>query len=231
VVGAQDLSSARERILSAIHEAVPANERQAAAPVSGDDGLLATAPSSVAEMSASFFSEVQSLGGTVTIVDGEAACADAIRDYVRQRGVSPIVVQSSPLAKTIGSLLAGLDVVEANEVASGEVERASLSLLEAVALLADTGSAVVVATNRQDRLLPYLPRACLVVSETRRLQPSLSSSVLALIEEASRTGAGGEAVIVTGPSRTADIEKVLVLGAHGPADLAIFLINVAADRA
>jgi len=30
---------------------------------------------------------------------------------------------------------------------------------------------------------------------------------------------------VTGPSRTADIEKTLVLGAHGPAALAVFLIG------
>ena len=30
---------------------------------------------------------------------------------------------------------------------------------------------------------------------------------------------------ITGPSRTADIEKMLVLGAHGPKDLYVFLIE------
>jgi L-lactate dehydrogenase complex protein LldG len=31
--------------------------------------------------------------------------------------------------------------------------------------------------------------------------------------------------MITGPSRTADIEKTLVLGAHGPRDLFVFLLN------
>jgi L-lactate dehydrogenase complex protein LldG len=31
--------------------------------------------------------------------------------------------------------------------------------------------------------------------------------------------------VITGPSRTADIEKTLVLGAHGPKDLYVFLLD------
>jgi len=31
--------------------------------------------------------------------------------------------------------------------------------------------------------------------------------------------------LITGPSRTADIEKTLVLGAHGPQELYVFLLN------
>ena len=35
----------------------------------------------------------------------------------------------------------------------------------------------------------------------------------------------GEVAIVTGPSRTADIEKKLVLGVHGPQKLIVFIIQ------
>ena len=31
--------------------------------------------------------------------------------------------------------------------------------------------------------------------------------------------------LITGPSRTADIEKTLVMGAHGPKELYVFLIE------
>ena len=35
----------------------------------------------------------------------------------------------------------------------------------------------------------------------------------------------GEFVIVTGPSRTADIEKILILGVHGPKRLVVILVD------
>jgi L-lactate dehydrogenase complex protein LldG len=35
----------------------------------------------------------------------------------------------------------------------------------------------------------------------------------------------GEFVIVTGPSRTADIEKILILGVHGPKRLIVLLVG------
>jgi len=36
---------------------------------------------------------------------------------------------------------------------------------------------------------------------------------------------GGEFLIVTGPSRTADIEKILILGVHGPKRLVVMLVG------
>jgi L-lactate dehydrogenase complex protein LldG len=218
------MSAARERILQAIRTAIDAPGRTVVDPPQFPS-LLAQLGSAAEQLAARFSAQVSALGGTVTIVDDESAWAGTIASYLQRRGLRSLMVQSSPLAATIGSLLPNCEVGDAKQYSSSDIERADCSLVEAVALLADTGSAIVLATNQRDRLLPYLPRTCMVVSVMDRLHPSLSTDAVASVNEAARQGIRGEAVIITGPSRTADIEKTLVLGAHGPADLAIFLLR------
>ncbi|MEI8373941.1 MAG: LUD domain-containing protein [Planctomycetota bacterium] len=38
-------------------------------------------------------------------------------------------------------------------------------------------------------------------------------------------GSRGEIVLITGPNRTADIEKILILGVHGPKRLVVLLVG------
>jgi L-lactate dehydrogenase complex protein LldG len=64
---------------------------------------------------------------------------------------------------------------------------------------------VVVA--RRDQLIPDLPAAYVL------LQSRYANSFPSMIS------------FVTGPSRTGDIERILVLGAHGPKKLTIYLIE------
>ncbi|MDR1385333.1 MAG: lactate utilization protein [Planctomycetaceae bacterium] len=106
------------------------------------------------------------------------------------------------------------------------------SIVGAEYLLADTGSAVVASPCAFDRILCYIPPVCCVVASasmirehlpaawqeiSRRIRGEEQSNVHLPIEK------HGEFLIVTGPSRTADIEKILVLGVHGPKRLVVFL--------
>ena len=45
------------------------------------------------------------------------------------------------------------------------------------------------------------------------------------IREKYKTRLPSQITLITGPSRTADIEKTLVLGAHGPKELHVFILN------
>ena len=101
------------------------------------------------------------------------------------------------------------------------------AVLRAQALLADTGSALVIETDAERRLAPYLPRTCVIVADAADIYPTFSAASMSAAFSAARRGDRGEALLITGPSRTADIEKTLVLGAHGPKALIVFITGVA----
>ncbi len=101
----------------------------------------------------------------------------------------------------------------------------SASVIEADALLADTGSCLIACPTAQDRLLCYLPPACVVVARVEQLLEHLPAAWPAIAPRVADPAQRGEFVIVTGPSRTADIEKILILGVHGPKRLVVLLIG------
>ena len=103
-------------------------------------------------------------------------------------------------------------------------ETMSASIVSPLVLLADTGSCAVEARCAFERFLCYLSPVCLVLASAQSLREHLPDA-WSEIESKMRANQNGEVAIITGPSRTADIEKKLVLGVHGPQKLIVFLIN------
>ena len=88
--------------------------------------------------------------------------------------------------------------------------------------LADTGSLVIFAKSNESRLLSLLPPCHIAVIDSSRIVPSLDD-VLRL-----RPLPGDDSsamIIITGPSRTADIEMRLVRGVHGPGEIHVIIID------
>jgi len=106
-----------------------------------------------------------------------------------------------------------------------EMGRLSAGLVAAEWLLADTGSAVVVNETPEQRLLCYLPPACVVVARSDQLREHMPAAWPEIARSTSDPDRRGEFVVITGPSRTADIEKILILGVHGPKRLVVLLIE------
>jgi len=98
-------------------------------------------------------------------------------------------------------------------------------LIAADWLLADTGSSVIVCRTPQDRLLCYLPPACVIVAPAERLAEHMPAAWESIAARAADAATRGEFVIITGPSRTSDIEKILILGVHGPKRLVVLLVG------
>ena len=107
-----------------------------------------------------------------------------------------------------------------------KLESISASLIPAEFLLADTGSAVVRSRSAFDRLMNYLSPVCLIAAKKSQLREHLPHAWPELAVRISSAGeAAGEFLLMTGPSRTADIEKILILGVHGPKKVVVFVIE------
>lgn len=103
-----------------------------------------------------------------------------------------------------------------------ELAGADAGITSALGIAAETGSALLPALLPDQRAVSLLPDLHLIVIPEERVVEDIAG----LMRLFTGTGdAGGNAVIVTGPSRTADIEKELVLGVHGPRRVAVFVLQ------
>ena len=91
-------------------------------------------------------------------------------------------------------------------------------------LVARTGSIVLTTHSGFGRVLSVLPPAHMVVARRSQLFADLDDAYHLLQTRYHRSWPS-MMTIITGPSRTADIEKALVLGAHGPKKLFVLLLD------
>lgn len=93
--------------------------------------------------------------------------------------------------------------------------------------LADTGTLVLLARPGQARSVSLLPPVHIAVVTSDQILTGLSDLFSLLRAEATEQGRDLSSAItlITGPSRTADIELTLVVGVHGPQQLHVLLID------
>jgi L-lactate dehydrogenase complex protein LldG len=91
-------------------------------------------------------------------------------------------------------------------------------------LVSRLGSIMVSSKQESGRRLNVFPEVHVVIGYTWQLVPDLKQA-LAAIKEKYTTALPSLISVITGPSRTADIEKTLVMGAHGPRELFVFLVE------
>jgi len=91
-------------------------------------------------------------------------------------------------------------------------------------LIAHTGSVMVSSAQKGGRQMFVYPPVHIIIANKNQLVGYLEEAYSG-IQEKYKTGFPSQIALITGPSRTADIEKTLVLGAHGPRELRVFLSN------
>jgi len=110
----------------------------------------------------------------------------------------------------------------------GGVDRAALEqcpvgITGCDALVAQTGSVVVTSRSAGGRALSVLPPHHVVVARREQLVAGLPEA-FALLQATYGDDYPSMMSFITGPSRTGDIERILVLGAHGPKRLTVFCV-------
>ena len=88
------------------------------------------------------------------------------------------------------------------------------------ALVAHTGTVVLTSRTGGGRALSVLPPHHVVLAHSKQMVRDLPAA-FALLKERFGDGFPSMMTLITGPSRTGDIERILVLGAHGPKKLTV----------
>lgn len=133
-----------------------------------------------------------------------ASCSDAA-EYVHQLvGDKPAIAADSALLKECRIVYPAIPT-----------DKAEVGITGADYGLADTGTLVTLACS-DPRLFSLLPPLHIALLKRDRLLSGLDELLLILSEPALHTSS---MVLITGPSRTGDIEQILVRGVHGPGEL------------
>lgn len=89
--------------------------------------------------------------------------------------------------------------------------------------IADTGTLVMASDSEETRLATMLCEVHVALLNVSDIRPSADAMVSELTAMTARTGS--YTAFITGASRTADIERVLAIGVHGPLELHIILVE------
>lgn len=209
------LARVRERLAGV--ETPPLPDELPVTPASGDGRPLVER----------FSEELQSVGGVVELVHARglaaAVAAAARKSQARTAVIGPDL---GPFSKEVTEGLgrAGVEVLRSggSEDWREACERADLGVTGALLGVASSGSILAAAGPHSSRLASLLPSFHLVVLASDRLVPGFEEMFAVLpryLTDAS------SAVLISGPSRTADIEMVLVRGVHGPREVHVLLVE------
>lgn len=158
----------------------------------------------------------------------------------------PDLLASLCAQKQVGTLMYGADTpagarLQAAGFASttlrpwqGSVEELKADLFHAVdagftqsrGAIAETGSLIVWASEAEPRTLSLVPPIHFALLDAAAIHPTFFDALRA---ENWAAGLPTNALLISGPSKTADIQQTLAYGAHGPKELVVIVINAEGD--
>lgn len=215
--------TSRDTILQSVRGEISKGSQVAAPPAPEVWPRTNPAP---AEMAERFARELAEVHGEVIRCATMQDARRQLAELAAEAQWTSLGVMDRPLVRDAAAdLPAGLVRWSAADWQPRQMAELSASVIEPEVLLADTGSCLIACATPQDRLLCYLPPMCVVIARVDQLCEHLPAAWAAIAPRVADPAQRGEFVIVTGPSRTADIEKILILGVHGPKRLIVVLVG------
>jgi len=172
-----------------------------------------------AEQVALFIANAEKEFGTVTHVPDSDAVPGAVADYLAAQNLpGEFIMAPHPELRTINwSARPLLRIREGRAAASDTV-----SLQHAFAGIAETGTLMLPSAPERPTTLNLLPDTEIVLLHAGRIVGAYEEAWDML--RAETAGMPRNLMLVTGPSRSADIEQALELGAHGPRQLHVIIV-------
>ena len=197
--------TARESIMGSIRSALRRTAGQHPGPLPGV--ALRIPRQSAADRAALFAQRLEKLAGHCFFAPTPIAAADYVRTLLDGKRA---VASAAPFLCACGiTSLPGVSLDTSRDACA----QADIGITSADYALADTGTLVLLAGPNESRLVSLLPPVHVAVFPRSAILTGLDELFTILPMPAEKTSS---MVMITGPSRTADIEQILVRGVHGP---------------
>ncbi len=226
------MSTARERILGSIQKSLV----KAVLPGSSSSApaIPQSAPAESAALVGPFTTALEALKGRVHTARDAAEAAQVVAAIAAEYGATTYIAwdETSIGCPGLTQALTSRGIARipydvpsdsgARRLAMERLGAVPLGLTGADAALADAGAIVLVAGPGRGRLPSALPPVHVAIVDRRQLVPTLGALIErrpGLLDESSNV------VVISGPSRTADIEMTLSHGVHGPKHVHVVLVG------
>lgn len=221
------MTQAREAILARVRAALenpshlPDAPADTAARIAA--AMAATVPPDRRGLANQFKKEVETVSGECYLLTTASAAADKLTELLRIAPAAKLALDGDPLSREVAEKLKGTAFFDAAAL-TPEERRKRLPAVPAALVtadfgIADTGTLVLRYDAARSGWAHVLPETIYTLLPAGRLLPHLQALV-----DRPDAGESRNMVMITGPSRTADIEKILILGAHGPKRLVVMII-------
>lgn len=168
-----------------------------------------------------FVQKFENLGGKSFRVRDAPAVVPAISELLAQKSA---VASNSPFLRKCG--VTGMVQVQTGFTDRDQLKEAcaatDIGITSVDHALAATGTFVMLSSPHEARLVSLLPPVHIAVFPRSLILANLDELLGILPRPADQTSS---MVLITGPSRTADIEQILVRGVHGPGDIYAVIVE------
>ena len=168
---------------------------------------------------------LEKLRATVVQVADEQTAAEYAAKLAHERSWKRVAYHAHPLVEPLAKAMPCETYrVDAPDCDKRALEACDAGITACEALVSQTGSLLVSSATGGGRGLSILPHVHVVVAMLDQIVPTLGDA----LHQAKERHAGrlpSMLSFITGPSRTGDIERILVLGAHGPKELFVILVG------
>ena len=217
----QENHSARAEIMARVRQnlaavtTVDAAMRKSAAEETLHSGVRGPQPDVAGDLAERFMQKVESMSSTTGRISSREDLPQAVAHYLGENGLGGDAVISPDLA-ALDWKGAGLTVE-----ARGAVNADPVGITTCYCAIAETGTLMMVSRPEMPPTLSLLPETHVALVMPENIVPSLEDAFDRLRRD---FPAMPPAVnFISGPSRTADIEQTIVLGAHGPCRVHVIL--------
>ncbi|HML31375.1 MULTISPECIES: lactate utilization protein C [Sporomusa] len=172
-----------------------------------------------------FETRAKNAAAEVFRVKTAAEAKEVIANLVKYTNARKVVAVDSPLQQAAGinATLTDLGVSLYTEQAdiAEHAESADIGISAVEFGIAESGSVCQDALAFESRLVSMLPPLHIVFMNSNRIVPGITEAMETIAKVYDR----GYISFITGPSRTADIERVLTIGVHGPSRFVIIAVD------